>query len=418
MRSVVRSTVILASVFLAASVASAQATVQLGGAGTLTIKGFISATAFAQDQNTTFGNGQNAEWPAGAQCVVDCWFGGGDIRNTRLTLSFDGPKLGGDWKAGGTVEMDFFGGFANPTNSAFEGEQPVPRLRLGYLQVTNGSTTIQLGQQWSPLFGNVAVSLSHIAFPLGYGAGDIGWRFPGLFIIQKLTGKDSTVQADLTAAIMSGSWNGPGCANDNINCENWQTAGNASWPQFEARFNVGGKMGDSSTWSTYIVGHIDEKDLSGAGASGCHATPNPCGTGVTDDKLTGSAIEIGAKFQLGPVLIQGNGYTGHSIGQQFGMITQFGKIQGQGGWAQIGFDFTKNWGLFAFGAIDDPKNSDVLRAVGTAGRMRNYQFAGMLRWRSGPVAFGLEYIYDKLYVGVAESKRHSKQLALSGLYNF
>ena len=418
MRSMVRSTVILACSFLAAAVASAQATVQLGGAGTLTLKGFVSVTAFAQNQSTTFGNGQNAEFPAGAQCEIDCWFGGGDIRNTRLTLVFDGPKILGDWKAGGTVEMDFFGGFGSSTNSAFVDQQPVPRLRLGFLSVSNGSTTIQLGQNWSPLFGNTAVSLSHIAFPLGYGsAGDVGWRFPGLFVTQKLTDKSSPVSADVVFAVMSGSWNGPAC-DTTSNCVNWLTAGNATWPQFELRANIGGKAGDTGTWGFYLVGHIDEKDLSGAGASGCGATPNPCGPGVTNDKLTGSAVEIGAKFQLGPVLIQGNGYTGHSIGQQFGMITQFGKIQGQGGWAQLGFDITKNWGLFGFWGIDNPKNSDVLAAVGAAGRMKNIQYAGMLRWKCGPLAFGFEYIYDKLSVGVLETQHHSTQLALSGLYNF
>ena len=422
MRFAFRSTVVAACLALLAAAASAQATLQLGGAGTLTLKGFISATAFGQDQNTTFANGQNAEFPAGAQCKVDCWFGGGDIRNTRLTLAFDGPKLFGDWKAGGTVEMDFFGGFANPLNSAFEGQQPVPRLRLGYLQLTNGSTTVQLGQQWAPLFGNTAVSLSHIAFPLGYGsAGDIGWRFVGLFVIQKLTDKDAPVAADITTAIMSGSWNGPGCANDNTNCENWQTAGNASWPQFEARFNVGGKMGDKGTWSSYVVGHYDVKDLSGAGNSGCghpEGSPPPCGPS-NSDRLTGSAIEIGAKFQIGPVLIQGNGYDGLAIGQQFGAITQFGKIRSVGGWAQIGFDITPMWSLFGFWGIDDPKNADVAAWVSpTAGRMKNTQYAGMLRWKCGQLAFGLEGIYDKLLVGTLETKRHFKQVALSGLYNF
>ncbi len=418
MRSTVRSVLVLACAFLMAEGLSAQATVQLGGAGTLTLKGFISATAFAQNQSTTFGNGQNAEFPAGAQCEVDCWFGGGDIRNTRLTLSFDGPKLFGDWKGGGVVEMDFFGGFGSSTNSAFVNEQPDPRLRLGYIQLTNGSTTIQVGQNWSPLFGNTAVSLSHIAFPLGYGsAGDIGWRFVGLFVTQKLTSKGAPVNADLQFAVMSGSWNGPACDTTN-NCVNWLTAGNATWPQFELRANVGGKVGDMGTWSAYMVGHVDEKDLSGAGASGCNGTPNPCGPGVTDDKLTGSAVEIGAKFQLGPVLIQGNGYSGHSIGQQFGMITQFGKIQGEGGWAQVGFDLTQNWGIFGFWGIDNPKNSDVLAAVGAAGRMENQQYAGMLRWKCGQLAFGFEYIKDNLKVGPTEAARTSTQLALSGLYNF
>ncbi len=409
MRLAIRSTVVAACVVFLAAAASAQSTVQMGTAGTLTFKGFFSFTAFAQDQNFAFGNGQNAEYPVPPDCTTDktdCWFGGGDIRNTRLTMVFDGPKVVGDWKVGATLEMDFFGGFTT-TTGAFAEQAPVPRLRLGFIDFTNGSTTIRMGQQWAPLFGNVAVSLSHIAFPLGYGsAGDIGWRFPGIFVYQNLTPKGSVVNADLQLAVMSGSWNGPDCAATNTNCVNYLTAGNASWPQFELRFNVGGKLGSAGTWSTYIVGHIDEKDLSGAGAS------------TSNDKLTGSAVEIGAKFQIGPVLIQGNGYTGHSIGQQFGMITQFGKIQGQGGWAQVGFDITKNWGLFGFWGIDDPKNEDVLHAVGAAGRMKNQMIAGMLRWKAGPLAFGFEYIYDKLNTGAAQVETKGTQLALSALYNF
>lgn len=403
MRSKVRLTVVVVSTLLSAAVVSAQV-VQIGKDMSLTFKGFISATAFAQNQNFAFGNGQNAEYPLGATCKVDCWFGGGDIRNTRLTLVFEGPKVVGDWRVGGTVEMDFFGGF-NGTG-AFSGQQPDPRLRLGFVDFGNGSTTIRLGQQWAPLFANTAVSLSHIAFPLGYGsAGDIGWRFPGLFVYQKLTPKDAPVNAELQAAVMSGSWNGPNCDTTN-NCVNDLSAGNASWPQFELRANFGGKAGDNGTWSFYVVGHVDEKDLSGPGSS----TPN--------DKLTGSAVEIGAKFQIGPVLLQGNGYTGRSIGQQFGMISQFGKIQGQGGWAQLGFDFTKNWSLFGFWGIDDPKNADVLKAVGAAGRMQNMMYAGLVRWKSGPLALGFEYMYDQLKTGALEVKSHGTQLALSALYNF
>jgi hypothetical protein len=408
MRSTVRFLVVAASVLLLATAASAQ-TVTMGKDMSLTIKGFISATAFAQDQNFAFGNGQNAEFPtkstpAGHDCIeqkVDCWFGGGDVRNTRLTLVFNGPKVVGDFKVGGTIEIDFFGGF-NGTG-AFSGQQPNPRLRLAYADLTDGSTTIRIGQQWSPIFGNVAVSLSHIAFPLGYGsAGDIGWRFPGISLIQELTGKDSAVKASVQGAILSGTWSGPG---DNVN---YGTAGNASWPQFELRFNLGGKMGESSSWSTYVAGHIDEKDLSGAGAS------------TANDKLTGSAVEIGAKFQIGPVMIQGNGYTGHSIGNQFGMITQFGKIQGQGGWAQIGIDFTKNWSIFGFWGIDNPKDSDVLAAHQS--RLKNIQYAGMLRWKAGPYALGFEYIHDKLTTSgtptVGPPEQSGTQLALSAFYAF
>lgn len=415
MRSTIRSTVVAACAALWAAAVSAQ-TVQLGPGASLTFKGFISATAFAQNQNFTFGNGQNAEFPAPPETTTDRWFGGGDVRNTRLTMVFDGPKVVSDWKVNATLEMDFFGG--NNGVGAFSGQQPNPRLRLGFVDLTNGSTTIRIGQQWAPLFGNVAVSLSHIAFPIGYGsAGDIGWRFPGIFVYQNLTAKGAPVNADMQFAIMSGSWSGPDCSAattpPQTNCINSLSAGNATWPQFELRFNLGGKAG-TGTWSTYVVGHIDEKDLSGAGAS--------TGTATTNDRLNGSAIEIGAKFQFGPVLIQGNAYTGHSIGQQFGMLTQFGKIQSTGGWAQIGFDMTKNWSLFGFWGIDDPKDTDVIASKNS--RLKNMLYAGMLRWKAGPMALGFEYLHSTLTTGalkegvISTTKTKGQQLALSALYNF
>ena len=400
MRSIVRSTLIAVCGVLFAAAAFPQV-VQVGKDMSLTFKGFISATAFAQDQNFGFGNGQNAEYPIPGETQKDRWFGGGDVRNTRLTMVFDGPKVAGDWKAGATLEMDFFGGF-NGTG-AFSGQQPNPRLRLAFVDFTNGSTTIRTGQFWSPLFANTAVSLSHLAFPLGWGsAGDIGWRFPGIFVYQKLTPKDAPVNADLQFAVQSGSWNAPGSTID------FGTAGNASWPQFELRLNVGGTSG-SATWSGYVVGHVDQKDLSGAGVSAPH------------DKLTGSAVEIGAKFQVGPVLLQGNGYAGRAIGQQFGAITQFGKIQSKGGWVQLGFDLTKNWGVFGFWGIDDPRDSDVLAAIKKDARLKNVMYAGLVRWKAGPFALGLEYLHSDLTSMTADSPRiqtEGQQLALSALFTF
>lgn len=408
MTSRIRYSVVVACAVLFATVASAQTTIQLGGKSTLTIKGFISATVFTQDNQFTFGNGQNAEWPTPPQGTVDRWFEGGDVRNTRLTLVFDGPKVGSDWKVGATLELDFFGGF-NGTGG-FANSQPVPRLRLGFADITNGSTTIRIGQQWAPLFGNVAVSLSHIAFPLGYGSGDVGWRFPGIFVYQTLTPKDAPVNADMALAVMQGSWNTPGSTNDNT------TAGNASSPQYEARFNVGGKAG-KGTWSTYVVGHYDNKDLSGANAS------------AKNDKLTGSAWEVGAKIQQGPVMVQGNYYAGHSIAQNFGALAQFqngiaagvdhrDRIFSQGGWGQIGFDFTPNWSLFGFYAMDDPKDNDI-KALGAAARDKNTMYAGMLRWRTGPYAIGFEYLQSVLITGVAPRVRtRGQQIALSTLFNF
>lgn len=415
MKRYVRTTVLAAcAVFWVASV-SAQTPPPDG----LVIRGFLSASVFAQDQNFAFGNGQNTEWPIPPEFTRDKWFSGGDVRNTRLTLAMNGPKVSktSDWKLGGALEMDFFGGF-NGTGG-FSEQQPVPRLRLAYADIGNARTTIRVGQYWSPLFGFtsnaaasvVPVSTSHIAFPLGYGSGMPGWRFPGIFLYQTLTPKDAPVATELQVAVMRGSWDR--CIGGTVNGECPQansnitslSAGNAGWPQLEARVNLSGKM-DKGTWGFYVVGHYDEKDLSGANAS------------TSDDKLDGWIGELGAKLQIGGLLIHGSFHTADSAGQQFTTISQFGDIKSTGGWIQAGYDFTPNWGVYGFYAIDDPDDDDALLALANAARLKNQIFSGMLRWKTGPYSLGLEYLNAKLESGTAKTETKGNQVILSALYNF
>ena len=141
--------------------------------------GFISASAFSQNRSFTFGNGQNAELPVPGSSGS---LSGVDVRNTRFWFDFTGAKFAGDWTGGGRIEADFFGGF-NGTGG-YSQQQPIPRLRQAYMDLTNpdSGSTVRVGQQWDLMFplDNVPTSLSHIAFPLGYGAGIVGWRFPGV----------------------------------------------------------------------------------------------------------------------------------------------------------------------------------------------------------------------------------------------
>jgi len=373
--------------------------VSLGNAGKLTIKGFISVSLFAQNQNFGFGNGQNAEFPLPPEFTTDEWFLDGDVRNTRLTLSFAGPEIKDkEFKVGGTVEVDFFGGF-NGTGP-FSDEQETPRLRLAYLDVVRGHTTIRLGQAWSPLFGNVPKSLTHVAFPLGYGsAGTVGWRFPGLFVYHTLSGADAKVNRKLTFAVFRGSWNGPG---NNLNSG---SAGNASWgPQVELRYDVSGKTASGGSWGTYVVGHWDQKDLSGANAT----APN--------DTLDGTAFAVGASWSQGSFSLQGNAYYGEAIGQQFGHITQFGDISGWGAWIQPGVKFKTNWSWYLFYGLDDPDDADVL-AAGQS-RLKNQQIATSVQYAIGPYAIGAEWLHATLTSGAAAIETDGDQLSLSAMYKF
>src|SRR4029453_173050 len=85
-------------------------TVSVGQDMSIAFHGFISATAFAQDQEFTFCNGQNAEFPNPPEATVARWFGGADVRNTRIGLFFTGPKISTEWRANAVAGRGFFGG--------------------------------------------------------------------------------------------------------------------------------------------------------------------------------------------------------------------------------------------------------------------------------------------------------------------
>src|SRR5690348_1228359 len=197
--------VAVALLFGGAAPAWAQQVVKFGEGQTLTISGFVSAT-FYNDRGrfAAFGQGQNAEYAVQAQNGVDQSFTDGDFRNTRLRFDFNAGPVLGKWSPKATVEADFFGAFNG--NPPFGDEQPQFRARIVYADLTNGRTTVRLGQDWAPLFGETPVSLTHIAFPLGYGAsGKIGWRFTGLFLFQELSAANAPTNVQLQLAVMKGS---------------------------------------------------------------------------------------------------------------------------------------------------------------------------------------------------------------------
>ena len=209
----------------------------------LTIRGILSATLFLQDARFGLGNGQQAEF---VTQELEGWWHGGDVRNMRLTFDFRGPEVRPGWRVNANFEADLFGGFNGA--GAFGDEQPLPRLRLAYADLTNGSTTLRVGQAWALTLGNIPVSTSHIGFPLGWGPGGfIGWRFPAIFFVQSLTPTTAGTRAQLQLAVMKGSWADEPAADQ-------PSAGEAGWPQLEARLNLDGRAG-AGTWGAYVVAH-------------------------------------------------------------------------------------------------------------------------------------------------------------------
>jgi type II secretory pathway pseudopilin PulG len=368
------------------------------------LHGFVSATAFSQNKTFAFGNGQNAEWPVPGG--NDGSLSGADVRNTRFWLDFSGAKFTGDWTGGGRIEMDFFGGF-NGTG-AFSQQQATPRLRQAYMDLTNANTgtKVRIGQQWDLMFpiDNSSSSLSHIAFPLGFGVGMIGWRFPGIVVMQDLNHGTTGPQWRLDVGAFEGSWSGPG------NNVNFLTAGNAGFrPQVEARLHVQDK-----TWLAYAAAHYSEVDLRGVGGD----APTPI-----QSKVKSTGFEVGGQWKPGPWTFKGLAYTGKGLGEIFGAMAQFGDISETGGYVQVGYSFTPNWTAYAFYSAARPDKQDVITWMGhgSSGLLRNNQSALSLQYTAGSYDLSVEVMHDKLRStsdGVDRKTTSGNQVSLNALYHF
>ena len=373
--------------------------VKLGEGETLTISGFLNGTLYSNSGFFTFGQGQNAEWANLAQPATDKNYLEGDVRNTRINFTFQGSPVLGKWSPRGVLEADFFGNFAySPpaTTGAppFADEQPQLRIRFAYADLTNGRTTIRFGQFWSPLFGEVPVSVTHVAFPLGYGAtGMIGWRFPGLYLYHDLNpGKPTVMQ------LVLGAFEGSG---PEVNAGTGIGSGEASgMPQLEARLNFTHRKPKLS-WSAYVVGHLSWQDTTAVGTAG--------------DNLQGSGVEVGGNVTANKLTIHGNAYTGKAMGQQFAHITQQGNVKGSGAWVQGGYDFTSHWGAWLFYGLDDPKEGADSPGLTGNFRAKNEDVSGMLRFRAGRYQVGLEY-FKANTTWATSGKQKATQVALSVMY--
>jgi hypothetical protein len=390
---------------------SAQQVVKLGEGETLTISGFISATMFTNSGLfASFGQGQNAAIATapGNQPATDKTLMDGDFRNTRLNFTFTGAPVLGKWAPRATVEFDFFA----PPDLAppFQDEQPRIRGRLVFADLSNGRTTVRIGQFWSPSFAEVPVSLTHIAFPIGYGAsGEIGWRFPGVFLYKDLSAAGAPLAVQLQLAAMKGS--GPATAGSDVtnNIGNGEASG---LPQIEARLNFG-KRGKNLAWSGYVVGHVDWKDTTGTGR-------DTTSTGAQDSNLSSWGIEGGGSINPGKFTLHGNVYYGKALGQLFAHITQTGPaggdIRGWGAWAQAGYDFTPHWSFWGYYGLDQPNVKRFGQDYPTAvlARQSSHEGDALLRFRAGRYALGLEYYRSVVRYNTGPA--HADQVALSVLY--
>lgn len=358
----------------------------------ITVRGIVNATFFAQDADFGIGTGQRTNYVIAER---PNWIHGGDARNTRLTVALAGPEVSRGWRGNAVAELDFFGAF--PGGGAFADEQPQPRLRLAYADLTNGRTTLRIGQDWDLLLGNIPVSTSHLAFPLGHGSGGfVGWRFMQVKLMKTLSAPGARTTTRVQLAALSGSWN------DDAGGDASVSAGERAGPQIEGRFDY-----STPKWGGYVVAHFDNK-------------VNP--------SLGSYMVEVGANTTQGDLTLQGNAYIGKAMAHHIAQIVQFGDFKGWGAWAQVGYALNSKWSVWGFYGTDRPDSTEladnaITDAAGAAilaanRRFTSWTFTPMIRYKpAGPYSVGLEWLHNEVKLGSGDILS-GNQILLSTRFDF
>jgi hypothetical protein len=329
----------------------------------------------------------------------------GDVRQTRLNFSVKGPAVLGGAIPQGVVEIDFFQGFGGGN---FGNVSLMNRMRLAYAELNYGSTRFAFGQLNDLIVPMIPASLSHIAFPLGYGTGTIGWRRPGVWGFHTFGGDTKfefawmvgrSQWADIGAG---GAAAANGIGQNNANYPGGYTLGEASaLPAVEARFSLtSGKM-----LTAFVAGHWNQVDTNGYGTGG----------GKELDVMAGNA---GFRLTPGPLTVAATGFTGKNLGPLIGTYFQFNTITGTGTattaedvgswgyWAQVGFNLTKEFSLWAFYGHSQVSSMGDAAAAGFA-RTKNTTYNAIAQYRDGGFGFSVEWIRFITEAGVPTAATRS-----------
>jgi hypothetical protein len=391
---------------------------------TFAMKGFVSMSAVYQNGAYFLSEGQHALAAAQPNDPPDKNSLTFDVRQSRFNFSVKGPQVLFGATPSAVLEFDWFQGFGGGN---FGDASLLPRMRLAYSELNWGNHRLQLGQQNDLIFAMAPTSLSHIAFPLAYFTGNLGWRRPGIFGFHVFeVAKDVKVEgawevarstwADVGTCPVTdvdpntagnqacGSSNGIGAAS--VNNTNGISLGEASSaPAVEGRVTfMYGKM-----LSAFVAGHWNQVDLSGMGSGQAPAPFNP-----TVKSIAVTSYNAGAKLvldQLKPatITVQGAGFVGQNVSPLIGDFISFRlgsaqnpDVQTVGYWAQAGVavDKLSLWGLYG---NQKPDKTDKGRGSSVNDRIENTTMNVILMYRDGGYGISAEWINFKTTYATAFS---------------
>ena len=403
----------LTAALLVCFAASVQAEEAKPSPWTFALHGFVSMSGYMQDARTGLNEGQRALYATGSPATApatglvepatDENSLGFDVRQSRFNFSVKGPQVFMGATPSAVLEIDFMQGFGE---GAFGNVSLMNRMRLAYSELNWGNNRLAFGQLNDLTFAQAPYSLSHIAFPLGYGTGNIGWRRPGFWGFHNLPFGDD-LKLEFAWEVGRSQWNDAATATGG---QTYQapfdaSSGEASTlPAVQARLTLASKA-----FTVWAAGHWNRVDMNGVGTDG------------GADKFDVAAGAGGLKISINPVTLAGAGFYGKNTGTLLGNLVQFQtgaagstagtipNIKAWGFWAQLGVNFTKEfalWGLYGQQKLDE---SDAKAAVfagaanGQTARLENETINVFLQYRDGGYAIAPEWTHFKTKTGTFAS---------------
>jgi hypothetical protein len=380
----------------------------------LEFHGFVGGSVFTETAGLSSGGGSGA-WHVGSAPATDKAVSGGDVRQTRLNFSLTGPEIFAGATPRAFAEIDFFG---NSGEGAFGDISITPRLRVAFAELKFATNTIvRAGQDHDLVLGIVLPStVGHVAFPLSYNAGTVGWRRPGVGVYQ--TFPVSEMKLEVAASVGKANWRSGGIpgtgSRDSVDGTFVPVDGSlaglgaaSGLPALQARAKLMGK-----SFEAFAAGFMSSIDVNGAGASG-------------GASLDTTVITAGGKVSYLGATLAAAGYMGKNLGPLAGNLLQWQPtaalaseidVNEIGAWAQLGYNVTPAISVWALAGLANPDDEDLAQAALT--RSRNVTTSGMLRYQSKGYAAGLEYShFETKYTNLADTQK-GNQLMLSGMYFF
>jgi len=298
-------------------------------------------------------------------------------RDTRF--GFEASHTDGNWTANGRFEIDFYG-----TNA---GNNLIPRMRVGYIDLANNSsgTSLRAGQDWIPV---AQQNPATIDFGVLTAAGNLWWRVPQVTLRQELG------DVELLLSAMK---------HRRIDTEEEERM---PWALARVAYN----FGDGN-----LV------------ALGGGYQSNEYGQTGKDIDRSLAALEL--KLNLGPVLLKAEGFWGDALDKDF-LRYEMGvndsdpnnpkEIESIGGFISLTANATDDITVSAGYGIDDPRNDDMKTMRGSLGdrQFTKNSIAFINTWYK--VTKGVKVGAEIMYV---ETERFSStdagmRYTLSTFYNF